>query len=182
MSRRQTFAPRFRDFAPTRVLVAGRAPLPTFAQGGFSTVWGGASLPADDCDIADWPVRRADLAPYYAQVLEDMPLTGGGGTLDRAFPPYTPCLGDLDPGAQGRSLLGDLDRVQAGALCLSAAPTWTGSLIHSPALPSSVGASINPQARPCARSVPRARKEAAMLWLMVMVAMWIAVGRMRRPA
>src|SRR5438034_2494357 len=107
-----------RDFAPTRVLVAGRAPLPTFAQGGFSTVWGGASLPADDCDIADWPVRRADLAPYYKQVLEDMPLTGGGGTLDRAFPTYTQCLGDLDPGAQGRSLLGDLDRARDRLLAM----------------------------------------------------------------
>jgi choline dehydrogenase-like flavoprotein len=107
-----------RDFAPTRVLVAGRAPLPTFAQGGFSTVWGGASLPVDDCDIADWPVRRADLAPYYEQVLEDMPLTGGGGTLDRVFPPYTRRLGDLDPGAQGRSLLGDLDRARDRLLAM----------------------------------------------------------------
>jgi choline dehydrogenase-like flavoprotein len=101
-----------REFAPTRVLVEGRAPLPTFAQGGFSTVWGGASLPVDDCDIGDWPVSRADLAPYYRKVLEDMPLTGGGGTLDGAFPPYTKRLGDLDPGAQGRGLLCDLDRAR----------------------------------------------------------------------
>jgi len=101
-----------REFAPTRVLVEGRAPLPTFAQGGFSTVWGGASLPVDDCDIGDWPVSRADLAPYYRKVLEDMPLTGGGGTLDGAFPPFTERLGDLDPGAQGRGLLRDLDRAR----------------------------------------------------------------------
>lgn len=101
-----------RPFAPTHVLVGGRAPLPTFAQGGFSVVWGGASLPVDDCDIADWPIRRADLAPFYRRVLDDMPLSGGGGTLHEAFPAYTDHLGDLDPGGQGRSLLRDLDRVR----------------------------------------------------------------------
>ena len=56
-----------RPFAPTRVLVEGRAPLPTFAQGGFSTVWGGAALPVDDCDITDWPIHRSELAPFYAR-------------------------------------------------------------------------------------------------------------------
>jgi choline dehydrogenase-like flavoprotein len=101
-----------RPFAPTRVLVEGRAPLPTFAQGGFSTVWGGAALPVDDCDTADWPVHRRDLAPFYARVLEDMPLSGGGGSLDDAFPTYTDRLGHLDPGRQGRRLLEDLDRVR----------------------------------------------------------------------
>jgi len=100
-----------RPFAPMRVLVGGRAPLPNFAQGGFSIVWGGAALPADDCDIGDWPIRRADLAPYYRRVLEDMPLSGGGGSLDGPFPTYTERLGDLEPGAQGRGLLRDLDRV-----------------------------------------------------------------------
>lgn len=105
---------RDRSFAPTRVLVEGRAPLPTFAQGGFSTVWGGAALPADDCDIADWPIHRADLEPYYRQVLSDMPLTGGGGNLDDAFPAFTDHVGQLDPGAQGRRLLDDLDRASDG--------------------------------------------------------------------
>lgn len=101
-----------RDFAPTRVLVHGRAPLPTFAQGGFSTVWGGASLPVDDCDTSDWPIHRRDLAPFYRRVLEDMPLSGGGGTLDDVFPGYTDRLGDLDPGLQGRRLIRDLDRAR----------------------------------------------------------------------
>ena len=102
---------RDRIFAPMDVRVEGRAPLPTFAQGGFSTVWGGAALPADDCDTTDWPVHRAELEPYYRRVLADMPLAGGGGTLDRAFPPYTE-LGNLTPSAQEQCLLGDLDRAR----------------------------------------------------------------------
>jgi choline dehydrogenase-like flavoprotein len=101
-----------RPFAPTRVLVEGRAPLPTFSQGGFSTVWGAAALPADDCDTADWPVQRRDLEPFYRRVLEDMPLSGGGGTLDEVFPGYVDHLGQLDPGTQGRRLLDDLDRAR----------------------------------------------------------------------
>src|SRR6185436_20861297 len=36
-----------RPYSPTTMIVDGRAPSPTFTKGGFSTVWGGASLPID---------------------------------------------------------------------------------------------------------------------------------------
>jgi choline dehydrogenase-like flavoprotein len=97
-----------RPFAHIKLLAEGRAPLPTFAKGGFSNIWGAAVLPADDCDMADWPIARADLAPYFAKVASLMPICGGEGTLARAFPPYKAALGKLDPSPQGKLLLEDL--------------------------------------------------------------------------
>jgi choline dehydrogenase-like flavoprotein len=99
-----------RPFSPITTTVDGRAPAPTFTKGGFSTVWGGASLPVDAVDMTDWPVSRAELDPYFQRVADLMPLCGGAGTLSEAFPPYKEPLGDLEPGPQGRLLLEDLER------------------------------------------------------------------------
>lgn len=101
-----------RPFAHLKTLVEGRVPYPTFAKGGFSNIWGAATLPPDDCDMADWPVRRAEMEPYFHTVAKLIPLTGGTGTLSRAFPAYRETLGDLDPGPQGQALLADLQRVE----------------------------------------------------------------------
>ena len=73
-----------RDAAPFDESEEG--PRPTFARGGFSEVWGAAMLPADDCDIANWPIRHADLAPYYQQVLDGLPLSAVDDGLARHFP------------------------------------------------------------------------------------------------
>jgi choline dehydrogenase-like flavoprotein len=105
-----------RPFARTEAMVAGRAPLPTFTQGGFSNIWGAAVLPADACDMADWPVSRAEMDPYFAQVARLLPLCGGAGTLSRAFPAYCESLGTLDPGPQGDALFADLQRAEARLL------------------------------------------------------------------
>ena len=77
-----------RDAAPLTTVKDG--PSPTFARGGFSNVWGAAMLPADDCDIADWPFGRDSLAPHYAEVLKDFPLSADaeGDRLSRRFPLY----------------------------------------------------------------------------------------------
>jgi choline dehydrogenase-like flavoprotein len=65
-----------------------QGPNPTFARGGYSTVWGASMLPTDDCDMTDWPIRRADLEPYYRKVLKDLPLSGREDYLNRNFPLY----------------------------------------------------------------------------------------------
>ena len=91
-------------------MVDGRAPAPTFTKGGFSTVWGGASLPIDAVDMTDWPVSRAELDPYFQRVADLMPLCGGTGTLSEAFPPYKEPLGNLQPSPQGQLLLEDGSR------------------------------------------------------------------------
>ena len=99
-----------RDAAP--IVGSEWAPVPTFARGGFSVVWGAAMLPADDCDIADWPIRRDDLAPYYQQVLEDLPLSAVDDALSRGFPLYKPDPEsiDLEPGM--RAFLNSLSKSQ----------------------------------------------------------------------
>jgi choline dehydrogenase-like flavoprotein len=99
-----------RPFSPITTIVDSRAPAPTFTKGGFSTVWGGASLPIDAVDMTDWPISRAELDPYFQRVADLMPLCGGAGTLSKAFPPYKEPLGDLEPSPQGQRLLADLDR------------------------------------------------------------------------
>jgi choline dehydrogenase-like flavoprotein len=101
-----------RPFAPLRSLVSSRAPYPTFAKGGFSNIWGAAVLPTDACDMTDWPVSRGDMEPHFRRTAELLPICGGEGTLDSAFPAYKTPLGTLDPGPQGRALLADLARAE----------------------------------------------------------------------
>jgi len=101
-----------RSFARVVAEPAGRVPFPTFARGGFSNIWGAAVLPPDACDMADWPVTRAAMEPYFRKVAALLPLCGNGGTLGRSFPAYKDDLGHLDPGPQGASLLKALDRAQ----------------------------------------------------------------------
>jgi choline dehydrogenase-like flavoprotein len=101
-----------RPFARTVSTAEGRAPFPTFMKGGFSNVWGTAVLPVDACDMADWPVSRAEMDPYFVRAARLIPLCGGAGTLSHAFPDYAQKLGDLDPGPQGEALLDDMRRVE----------------------------------------------------------------------
>lgn len=102
-----------RPFARVVTNTAGRAPFPTFARGGFSNIWGAAVLPPDSCDMADWPISRAAMEPYFRKVAETLPLCGDGGSLARSFPPYRSTLGQLDPGPQGAALLDDLHRAES---------------------------------------------------------------------
>jgi len=101
-----------RPFGRVETKPAGRAPVPTFARGGFSNIWGAAVLPPDACDMADWPLARSELEPYFRKVAALLPLCGGGGTIERSFPTYNGSLGQLDPGPQGVSLLKDLERAE----------------------------------------------------------------------
>lgn len=98
-----------RPFARVISNAAGRAPFPTFARGGFSNIWGAAVLPPDSCDMADWPISRAAMEPYFRKVADVLPLCGEGGSLSQSFPAYKDKLGHLDPGPQGAALLHDLD-------------------------------------------------------------------------
>jgi choline dehydrogenase-like flavoprotein len=101
-----------RPFAHVVTNRAGRAPYPTFARGGFSNIWGAAVLPPDACDMADWPVSRSAMEPYFRKVAALLPLCGGGGSMAATFPVYKEILGQLDPGPQGAVLLKDLARAE----------------------------------------------------------------------
>ena len=101
-----------RAFAPLVTLSRGRAPYPTFAKGGFSNIWGTAVLPVHPSDMADWPVTQAAMAPHFRKVAQLLPICGGEGTLEAAFPAYRDDLGKLDAGPQGDALLADLRRAE----------------------------------------------------------------------
>ncbi len=101
-----------RSFAPTRTLAGGRVAYPTYAKGGFSNIWGAAVLPPAECDMADWPISRAQMEPYFRAVAQSLPICGGEGTLADVFPSYRNSLGKIDAGPQGEALLKDLAKIQ----------------------------------------------------------------------
>jgi choline dehydrogenase-like flavoprotein len=83
---------------------------PSLGRGGLSAVWGAAVLPYRESDLNGWPLRLADLAPFYESVLRFLPLAGRRDRLVAEFPLYAPGFQDLRPTPQIRSLLDDLER------------------------------------------------------------------------
>lgn len=82
----------------------------SLAVGGLSNVWGACMLPVVEHDIADWPLRLAELAPHYRAVLEFVPLAGRVDALAPVMPLYTDRVAPLRPSRQARALLDDIDR------------------------------------------------------------------------
>ena len=63
--------------------------LPSFAKGGFSTVWGCSVLPYRNRDLINWPLSEADLAIHYQEVLNFAQVYGKKDVLDSEFDTYT---------------------------------------------------------------------------------------------
>jgi choline dehydrogenase-like flavoprotein len=82
----------------------------SLAVGGFSNVWGASMLPVLDADIADWPIRVADLAPHYREVLRFVPLAGRVDALERLLPLHAEELRDIRPSRQAEAFLHDAAR------------------------------------------------------------------------
>lgn len=90
-------------------------PATTFARGGYSVAWGAAVLPAHENDLADWPIRAADLAPSYRRVLAGLPLSAAHDDLAAAFPLFKDDIAPLPLPEDARSLLSDLKRAPTNA-------------------------------------------------------------------
>lgn len=110
----------------------------SLAVGGLSNVWGASMLPVIEQDIADWPLRLADLAPHYREVLTFVPLAAQVDALASLLPLYTDRPISLRPSRQASALLDDLVRhegalarvgIVAGRsrLALDAAPSESGA-------------------------------------------------------
>ncbi len=83
---------------------------PSYALGGFSTVWGGAVMPYRQSDIADWPIGVADLENAYRAILTWMPLSARNDDLAEYFPLYREHPFALPLSRQAEAILSDLAR------------------------------------------------------------------------
>ena len=88
----------------------GTGILPSLALGGLSNVWGSAMLPHRDEDIADWPVKSADLEKHYRAVTEFTGLAAQHDDLEELFPLHCEKPGTLQSSRQANLLLGNLKR------------------------------------------------------------------------
>ena len=83
---------------------------PSLALGGLSNVWGAAMLPYRDSDIADWPVKNAELAQHYRAVAEFTGLAAQRDDLEEIFPLHCPNPGWLQSSRQADLLFKNLNR------------------------------------------------------------------------
>ncbi len=92
----------------------GTSVRPSLALGGLSNTWGAAMLPYCAADIADWPVKIADLEPHYRAAAKITRLAAEPDTLAERFPLYCDDAQPLPPSRQAVRLLDSLNRHRAG--------------------------------------------------------------------
>ncbi len=74
---------------------------PSFALGGFSSVWGASMLPYAENDLAGWPISQNDLAKHFRAVLRLTRLAADEtGTLGSRYPLYADHACPLPAGRQ----------------------------------------------------------------------------------
>ena len=83
---------------------------PSLALGGLSNAWGAAMLPHRDEDIADWPVKNAELEQHYRAVLAFTGLAAQRDDLEELFPLHCENPQGLPGSRQAELLLGNLQR------------------------------------------------------------------------
>jgi ferredoxin len=83
---------------------------PSLALGGLSNTWGAAMLPHRDEDVADWPVKNADLAEHFRAVTAFTGLAAQHDDLEELFPLHCANPGPLRPSLQADLVLRNLNR------------------------------------------------------------------------
>jgi choline dehydrogenase-like flavoprotein len=83
---------------------------PSLALGGLSNVWGAAMLPPRDADIADWPVKNADLEKHYRAVTKITGLAAQHDDLEEFFPLHCENPGTLQSSRQANLFLENMNR------------------------------------------------------------------------
>ncbi len=82
----------------------------SYAQAGFSNVWGSAVLPYRQSDIEDWPIDEIRLSKHYRSVFEFMPLAARRDALEKHFPLYSQSYQPQQMSRQAAAMLNDMDR------------------------------------------------------------------------
>ena len=83
---------------------------PSLALGGLSNVWGATLLPYREADIADWPIKSAQLEKHYRAVLELTGLSAQHDDLEEWFPLHCDQPHVLECSQPARLLLHNLNR------------------------------------------------------------------------
>ena len=84
----------------------------SLARGGFSNVWGAAMLPYLDRDLVGWPIRAADLAEHYKEVLNITGCSARRDDLEKLIPLYTAQSTALKLSNQAQALLTRMNRIR----------------------------------------------------------------------
>jgi ferredoxin len=83
-------------------------------KGGFGNVWGAATLPYAQHDVAGWPFPSSELAESYGNVLKFMPSSAERDRLHDVFPVYSNHSQALKRSEQTENLLRALDARHEG--------------------------------------------------------------------
>jgi hypothetical protein len=83
----------------------GNLPPFSYALGGLSVGWGAAVLPAQACDLKDWPINVDTLNRYCSIVLSDLPYSACDDGLSLNFPLLQESPGALHLSKAGNKLL-----------------------------------------------------------------------------
>lgn len=89
---------------------------PSYALGGYSSVWGATMLPLDVEDLSDWPIGVPDLAESYREVATYVPMAASPDGLSARYPLYGAGFSALRPSHTGQLVL---DRLEARRLVLT---------------------------------------------------------------
>ena len=83
---------------------------PSFALGGFSTVWGAQVAPYRAADIADWPIDLAQLTPHYEACLKLTGIAGEHDDLAALLPLHATAPAKLAMSRQARQMADTMAR------------------------------------------------------------------------
>jgi choline dehydrogenase-like flavoprotein len=103
------FAPCDQNF---QIDAEGTDILPSFAQGGLSSVWGAGVLPFHPDDISDWPFSPSDLDAHYRAVFSFVPCSAKRDGLEDLFPLYCNTSEGMVPSRQASRFLVDAARAR----------------------------------------------------------------------
>ena len=69
----------------SQITAQGFEPVMSFAQGGFANAWGAGVYRFTAKDLQEFPIRCAELDPYYAELTRHIGISGTSDDLDAYF-------------------------------------------------------------------------------------------------
>jgi choline dehydrogenase-like flavoprotein len=99
-------------FTPVRTNSFGG--MESLAKGGLGSGWGAVAVEWDDEDLADFPIKRADLAPHYEAVSKRIGISGARDDLLSHYGDPSSLQPALELDSNGSALLGAYEKKRSG--------------------------------------------------------------------